>query len=432
MLFGPIPAPEQFRPRLPVRIFNGAGRLLRRCGWQRPLEADPILRMATRRTGHSDFGELDVREPLRRLVESLEQENHLTSLGRVLIRYTLTQLAEARLGVQAALRSYPQILQEQVVRPIFILGLPRTGTTLLHRLLAQDPASRALYLWELNRPTPQPYQDRDQQLRRTRFHVALFTRHLVPQLDGIHKVQAEAPEECTPLLANTFRSPGFGLYGYIRGYTQWLESLGEENTRAVYRAYQRQLQLLQWQCPPRHWVLKCPLHSGALATLLQLFPDACVILNHRELTEVLPSACSNRLVNMRIYADKVDPRRVAAQRGAGLVSRFLQPALRARAARPDRVCDVFYSELVRDPLATVQAIYERFGLPLSAEAQQRMRNWLACNPQGKHGRHHYTLEQFGLDRATVEALFPGYPDCLRMPAAELCGCEPVPSLPEGA
>jgi hypothetical protein len=418
----PTPALQRPHRSMPIRVFNAAGRLLRRCGWRRPLSADRILARARRRTGLSDFGELDVREPLGRLVEALERENRLTPLGRVLIHYGLSQLAEARLVVQESLRRHPDMLRERVVRPVFILGLPRTGTTLLHRLLAQDPAGRALSLWETTRPAPADARDRNNEIRQTRFHLAVVTRHLAPGLMAMHPVEAEAPEECSLLLMNTFRVLGnFGQYGHIGGFREWLDTLGPENTRLVYEEYHKQLQLLQWRCPPRHWVLKCPQHTLGLDALLRRFPDACVIQNHRPLAEVLPSACNLRLATMGMYADDPDPRRVATEACDYVTKRVLGPAARARGAHPGRVFDVSYRSLVRDPVAAVGAIYEHFGLRLGSEAEGRMRRWLAANPQGKHGRHRYSLEQFGLDRAAVDALFPGYPECFGV-SAEPCRC----------
>jgi hypothetical protein len=409
---------EQRQRRLPVRIFNGVGRLLRRCGWRRPLSADRIWRKACAQAGHGDAGELDVREPLARLVEALERENRLTPLGRRLLHLRFVQLARARLAVQAALRQYPEILDERILRPVFILGLPRTGSTLLHRLLAQDPDSRGLYLWEMMQPAPAPTVDRQRRIRRTRRDLDFGKRYLVPQMQGIHPMDVDAPEECRQLLMNTFRSLAFSQFGNVSAYLGWLHRLGEPHTRRVYEEYRKQLQLLQWQVRPRRWVLKCPLHAYALEALLELFPDAGIVQTHRNLAEVVPSLCSLRQAAYGIYSDGDDPRDLAAG-CLQHVKYLLTPALRTRSAHPGRVFDVSYRSLVRDPVAAVGAIHEHFGLRLGSEAEGRMRRWLAANPQGKHGRHRYSLEQFGLDRAAVDALFPGYPECFGLPAEAL-------------
>jgi hypothetical protein len=403
-----------------VRVFNGVGRLLRRCGWRRPLNADAILAAAQRRTGMDDFGTLDVREPLGRVVAALEEENCLTPLGRLLVRRQLVRLAVARLGVVAALKEHPEVLGEKVVQPIFVLGLPRTGSTLLHRLLAQDSAARALRLWEMARPTAGPAPDQQQRRRKSRRSLALFTTYLAPRLQSMHPMDADAPEECRWLLLNSFRSPAFSQFGMVNAFLAWLDELGEDNTRRVYQDYASQLRLLQSGCPPRRWVLKCPLHAYAVNTLLQLFPDACIVQTHRGLSEVLPSLCSMRWIGRSTYAEPADPRRVAAE-AVEHVLRLLRPALQARQTHPERTCDIAYNDLVRDPLETVRGIYDYFGLPLSAQAEQAMRSWLASNSQGRHGRHRYSLEQFGFDPAGVEGLFPGYPECFGLPA-ELSRC----------
>jgi hypothetical protein len=402
---------------LPVRVFNGVGRLLRRCGWRRPLSAEGIVHAARRRTGFDDFGDLDVREPLGLLVESLEQENRLTPLGRCLIRRSLARLVEARLAVVSKVKEHPEVLQQEVSRPIFVLGLPRTGTTLLHRLLAQDPAARTLYLWETIWPAQEAAPHRDPRIRRTRRALALTFR-LMPRLQSIRPLSADAPEECRLLLMNTFRTPGFGQYGTITGFLRWLDGLGDENTLQVYREYRRQLQLLQWQRPPRRWVLKCPMHAWGLEALLRLFPDACIVQTHRELAEVIPSACSMRATHHGLYVEDFDPGRIAAEATEYLARRILPAALRARSAHPGRVFDVSYRQLVRDPLGVVAGIYQRFGLALSAQAEEGMRTWLADNPQNKHGPHRHSLEQFGLDRAAIDRLVPGYPACIGLPAVE--------------
>src|SRR5262249_50067865 len=153
------------------------------------------------------------------------------------------------------------------------------------------------------------------------------------------------------------------------------------NNQGVYGEYRRQLQLLQWQTRPRRWVLKCPLHAWGLEALLRLFPDACVVQTHRDPAEVVPSACSLLLTGRGVYADDIDPRRRGAEVAPRLAQLLLRPAMRARAAAPERVFDVNYRSLVRDPLGSVRGIYERFGLPLGAAAERNMRGWLARNPQ---------------------------------------------------
>jgi hypothetical protein len=400
---------EQPHRPLAIRIFNGVGRLLRRCGWRRPLSADRILARACRRTGLDDFGELDVREPLRRLTEALERENQLTSLGRLLIRRELVQVARARLRIRAALKAHPEVLDERVDRPVFIVGLGRTGSTLLHRLLAQDPQVRALRYGETIDPASAALAAANGRLARVARVQFGFARFLAPGLRSIHSLEADAPEECRLLLMNTFRTSLFGQWGVISAYTKWLEGLGLESQVRVYEAYRQQLQLLQWRCPPRRWVLKCPTHAASLEALLRVFPDACVVQSHRDLAEVVPSMCSLIATLRGIYSDYVDYSHLCGKFIRSIVNRTIGAALRARTAHPGWVIDVLYRDLVRDPVETVGGIYDRFGLPRGGDMEEHVRDWLARNPQDKHGRHRYSLEQFGFDRTIVEQMFPGYP-----------------------
>jgi hypothetical protein len=403
--------PDSDRKTLVVRVFNGVGRLLRRCGFQRPLRADRVLARACRETGLDDWGEMDVREPLERLLGSLEEVNRLTPLGRLLIHRACVTLGKARLYVRAARREHPEVLAERVVRPVFILGLPRTGTTLLQRLLSQDPNGRPLLMWEGIQPwLPGGPSRNDPRIRLARRAVAVYTRHVMPGAQTIHPVDPEGPEECIPLLMNTFRCQGFQQFGCLPGYLEWLRGLGEGWTRRVYEEYRRQLQLLQWRHPARRWVLKCPLHAFGLDALLRLFPDACVVQTHRPLAQVVPSCCSMVLRQHSATCDGVEPRRVAAETIDILVRDILEPSRLARAAHPGRVLDVSYHDLVRDPVGAVRGIYEHFGLPLGAPMEENMRRWLAANPSDKHGKHAYSLEQFGLDPASLRARFREYPE----------------------
>ncbi len=329
------------------------------------------------------------------------------------------QVARARLRIQAALKAHPEVLAERVERPVFIIGLGRTGSTLLHRLLALDPQVRALRYGETIDPAAAAFSSpstRPARLARKQFALLHL---LAPGLRAIHPLEADAPEECRLLLMNTFRTPIFGQWAVTSAYTQWVNGLGLENRLRVYESYRQQLQLLQWRRPPRRWVLKCPVHSTGLDALLQVFPDACLVQTHRDLAEVIPSMCSLMATLRGIYSDAVDFPRLRSHFARNLVHRTIGATLQARAEYPDRFFDILYRDLVHDPIRTVRAIYDHFGLPVSPELEVNVRDWLARNPQGKHGRHRYSLEQFGLDREAIDRLFPGYPECFGLPPLEI-------------
>ncbi len=390
------------------RAFNAVGGLLRRCGRRCPLSVDRVVARARWQTGLDDWGEEQGHEPLRRLLESFEETARLTPLGRTLIRATCVQMVKARLSVRQAIQAHPEVLAERVVRPVFVLGLPRTGTTLLHKLLCQDAGGRPLLLWETLWPAAAPDlspRRRARLLRLARLYVNLYTRRLMPQVRSIHPMEAEGPEECTLLLLNSFQSPAWAVYGSLPRYLGWLRGLGAAERRRAYEEYRLQLQLMQWGSPVRHWVLKSPFHGFALDTLLDLFPDACVVQTHRDPPQVVASACSLYAVLRGVNTDVLDCRRLGGEVVEHLKQDILEPLRRARSAHPGRVFDVQYQDLVRDPVAVVNRIYDHAGRKVDPGMEERMRRWLAENPPNKHGTHRYDLGQFGLSRAAVEALF---------------------------
>jgi hypothetical protein len=395
-----------------ARLYNFVGRRLRRWGWQRPLTLQGILDSACRFTGLSDWGDERFHEPLGVLVESLEQEARLTPLGRLFVNLNLRHFAANRLWVQDYVTKHPDVLAEPVMRPLFVLGLPRTGTTLLYNLLCQDSSRRPLLFWEALQPAPSARVSaggRDYRLTKARWLVAGMNRWATPQLKAVHPLKADGPEECTTLLFNTFVCPAFFLLGDIPRYLEWLRGRGREMLPWVYEQHRLYLQVLQHQQGQRTpWILKSPAHAFALETLLSTYPDACVVQTHRDMKQVIPSACSLFAILQGIYSDDVDTRKLGPQL-ARLIGDFLrQQGDQEGQLDPRRVYAVDYRSLVADPAATVRDIYRHFGMELEQGMGQRLRDWLAQNPANKHGVHQYDLEQFGLTTAEVEQIFAGY------------------------
>jgi hypothetical protein len=394
-----------------MRLFNGIGRRLRRWGFRPRLTLENILHTATRWSRLDDWGDDRFHEPLRVLLESFEEDAQLTPLGRFIIRMTCTKFAVNRLHLQDAFKKHPEILAQDVPRPVFIVGLPRTGTTLLHKLLCQDAGARPLLFWETlepQLPAQRANGQEDPRARKAQRMVNIMNRWFAPQLPTVHALNPVGPEECNFLLFNTFVSPSFYLYGNVRSYNGWLRGVLSEDRMRVYVEYRRQLQLLQWGEPARHWVLKAPVHSYALEALLTLFPDAAVIQTHRDLTKVIPSTCSLFAVTQQICSDDVDCRRLGPEIAQFLSSFILEPAMKARSSHPGRVFDVHYRDLTRDPIGKVREIYQYFGRAMDDAIEGRMRQWIADNPPTRHGVHHYDLDQFGLTTGQLEKLFGGY------------------------
>jgi len=380
------------------------------------LEANRMLATASRRTGLHDFGDPAFREPLERLLRSLEAEAHLNLVGRIAAFGDLTGMLMNRLLLERDRARHPGIAREQIRRPLIITGLPRSGSTFLHGLLAQDPASRVPLHWELRFPSPPPEQstrDSDPRIERAARQIRWFFR-LAPEFRKIHPVGARLPEECVIILSHSFLSFEFSSNWFVPSYQSWLE---QQDLEPAYRYHRRFLQHLQWGYPGERWLLKAPPHLPGVRALFAVYPDADVIVTHRDPLEVVPSIASLHVVLRRTFSRAVDPLAVGPE-----VSRMLADDIRrgfaARddgCAPPERFLDVWYTQLMDDPLAVVRRIYGYFDLPLSAEVEGRMRTYLATNPKDRNGPHLYSLPQFGLDSEVERQRYSEYWDRWRTP-----------------
>jgi hypothetical protein len=385
------------------QLLEGPGRR-----WLRLDEAS-LLAAARRRAGCSDFGAPAMHEPLGHLLQSLETEAQLNLVGRIAAREDLTRLLTNRLTLQRERRRQPDIAAEEIRRPLFIGGLPRSGSTLLHSLLAQDPANRVPLNWETLRPSPPPERvtyETDPRIATAEREIRWFHR-LQPEFRKIHPVGARLPEECVVILSHTFLSFQFSSMYFVPSYQAWME---QQDLRPAYDFHRRFLQHLQRHCPGERWVLKAPPHLPGLEALFAVYPDAGVILTHRDPLEVVASVASLHAVLRSTFSNAVEATRVGpevSQMLANDIARGMQ-ALDRGCAPPGRVLDVHYRDLLRDPIGTVRRIYAHFDLPLPPEAEAHMRQCLLENPQGSSGRHEYSLEQFGLDADTERQRYHSY------------------------
>ncbi len=393
---------------LPVRAALGAWRALERVGLARvSLDEDSLLAEARRRSGLERLGDESYREPFGRLLAAAESEAALHPLGRLILRQSLLRALVNRLRLEALTERHPEIAEQRVDVPVFILGLQRTGTTLLHRLLTCDPRLRPLRSWEALNPAPFP-RGRARGGRDPRMRLAETAerglRYLAPGFFAIHPVEAHAPEEDVLLIDASFVSPTADATLYVPSYSAWLRSIDH---RPVYRLFRRLLQLLLWQRPGRY-LGKTPHHLEFLDALLAVFPDARIIQTHRDPARVVASYCSMMGHGRAVFSDRVD----AVELGRQIRERTLRAVTRSMQAREAAdaaaFADVAYADLVADPMKQVRHIYDFLGLPLPSETGAAMERWLAANPQGRHGVHRYRLEDFGLDRAELEPLFEPY------------------------
>lgn len=411
--------PQQARPSWVVRSFNTVARGAARVGMRPdPLDAERILADARRKTKLVDLGTGEVEDKLRILVRSFAREAGLHPFGRATVRDLLVRVLSNRLRIVDLLERRPEIGRASIERPVFVIGFPRTGTSVLYNLLAQDPESRPLLFWESLLPVP-PSRARvrgeDPRIRRARIQ-AWVTRHLIPGFDAVHHTRAEEPEECMSLQLRTLVSWYFLLWGDLPEYREWLLSREKRTFVEAYRFYRQQLQLLQWQRPGGGWLLKSPAHLLAMDALVEVFPDASIVQTHRDPLRALPSACSLIAVMRGLMSECVETRElghITLQRAEVLFERML--AAREQIA-PERVVDVQYRDVVEEPIAVVRRIYAHFGRRLSHEAEARMVRWLAEHPRHRHGVHRYTLAEFGLEREQVQRACADYVDRFGIPA----------------
>jgi hypothetical protein len=289
-----------------------------------------------------------------------------------------------------------------------VVGLPRTGSTLLHHLLAEDPASRSAKAWEIMYPSPPPERDRyesDRRIAKAARALRQFDR-MTPDFKTIHPLGARFPLECIAFTAGSFLSRRFPTMYRLPGYDEWLR---RQDMRPAYEFHKRFLQQLQWRTPGQRWVLKSPSHLLALDALFQTYPDAVIVQTHRDPLTVLASVTSLTVTLQGTFCDRLDPVAIGREMSELWADAFEQAVqVRERIATPERFLDVHYHELVADPIATVRRIYARFDMTLTEEAEGRMRQFLARNPKDKHGVHRYSLAAFGLDPDHVAQRYKAY------------------------
>jgi len=357
---------------------------------------------ATRLTGLDDFGEDDgYREGLGALLSAYGTEAALTPMGSKVSRGMLRAALVSRLLSEAAWQQHPEHAGVPVPRPIFVTGLPRTGTTALHRLLTADPAHQGPELWLTEAPQPRPPRDTWES---NPFFAALqagYERHHVadPEFMGVHYIAADQVEECWRLLVQSMASVSFECIAHIPSYSAWLDA---HDWTDAYRRHRRNLQLIGLNDPDRRWVLKNPSHLFALDALLAVYPDAVVIQTHRAPRTVIASVCSlNAHASegwSELFRGEVLGRAQLEVWSRGL-RRFAIERERHDSAH---FIDVDYDDFVADPIGMVESVYERIGSTLTAEARAAMTS-LQAEPRGP--AHRYDLADFGLTPADVDAAF---------------------------
>ncbi len=373
------------------------------------LNADILVHRAEGRYGGHEFVAPNIHDALRRLTESLETSAALSARGRVLTHFDLLRLLDNALKLQQIRLSRVSTAFEPIVSPLVITGLPRSGSTFLHRLLAEDPANRVLRHWEVMRPAQAVLGAPDLRLK-TRAELVL-ARLLAPGLASVHPMTPNSPQECTELMSICLMSLRFDSTYDVPGYRSWLDQNG---VRAAYLFHKRVLQMLQTQ---RHavgaqvprWILKSPDHIFALPSLFAVYPDARLILTHRDPVQVLASQANLTCTLRGMFSNAVNPRRIGAQE----LERWSHGAdLMVQAASRHNSLTLSHRDIVRHPLETVRRIYRVHRMELSLEAQRRMEQFVRMHPRGDYGRNSYELIDYGYSVPAIADRFVAHNVCM--------------------
>jgi hypothetical protein len=364
---------------------------------------------ASRLVGLDDFGADDdnYREAVGVILESYQREADLTPLGSKISRVYLRGALAARLLSESAWKQHPQYADVPVERPIFVTGLPRTGTTALHRLLGADPSHQGLQMWLAEYPQPRPPRETWASNPVYQRLDAEFEQHHIehPEFMGLHYMSAGEVEECWQLLRQSVHSVAYETLAHIPSYAQWL---AKEDWTPTYRRYRKNLQLIGTDDVGKRWVLKNPSHLFALDALMATFPDALVVQCHRPAETIMGSMCSlaehatagwsNAFVGAQIGADSLET-----------WSRGLERFNAERAKHdPAQFYDVDYFDFVADPIGTVERIYKYFGMTLTGSALLAMQEMHAGSQTGPRApKHTYSLADYGLTADAVRARFEG-------------------------
>ena len=396
---------QQTRPLLPVRILNGCGALLEktRIPYTGALAID-LVETAKRRCSLDDFGEGDFFEALSRLLESCHSEARLSLIGKIALRIDVLQTLFSRLQMERDRQSYPGIAHQEIREPLFIVGLPRSGTTVLQMLLAADPEHRSPLMWEVMTPSPPTLTDEKRRIQRATQSSNLFN-WLAPTFRYVHAVGAELPQECVRLMTPTLMSDQFDTMYYVPSYRAWFF---RQDLQPAYEYHRRFLQHLQFRRAASRWILKAPTHMFAMPALLSVYPDALFVQTHRTPVDAMASVSSLITILRSAFSDAVDPFTICRD-AIHYWSETMDKFLRERDRLPTkRICDVEYDQICRDPIGAVGRIYDHFGWPLSREAKGHMRALVASQAQRQSANHRYHLSQFGTSAEEVLTAFAPY------------------------
>ncbi len=386
---------------------------------QQQLDPAKLLAEARRETGLSAFDGPDIAEPLERLTRALRTEAKLSPIGVQTWHGRLLGTLITRLRARDWFHRHPEILEEQLPPPVVILGLARTGTTLLHRLLATDPRFYAAAWWEVRFPVPTAEDlSGAQRISAAKAEVAGILAAM-PDLAAIHPWDAMGADEDIMLIDQTLLSTTAESLACIPSYRSWIHSL---DLRPAYAYLVQLMKFLQWQKKRRgqqaqYWVLKTPMHLGYVEVIAEQMPGATFVQTHRDPLATMPSFASFVHVLWAMGSEAADPREAARQWSATL-EQHLNHCMDQREQLPNRFIDVDFRETVSDPAHVVERIYRGIGLPMTAATRAGISAYMSTHPREGRPKHEYTLEEFGFTRAELEERFRRYREKYILPSIQ--------------
>ena len=403
--------PSQDQP-FAVKAINRMGAWGRRIGiGTSRINAEQLMEEATKKTGLSDFGDEDFMPGLQVLVQSLHDEARLSTIGRIAAKNFVLVRLEHRLQIIDYRKQRSEVAEQQIERPLFVLGLPRTGTTIFYELLAQDPNHRWPITYEVERPFPPVREESlftdprigavDKQMNEV--------EKLAPGFRAIHEMGATLPQECIAITSLHFTCVMWGASFFIPTYDAWLR---EQDGSGAYRWHRMFLQHLQVDYSKPRWLLKTPGHLPFIRTIVDEYPGAMFVQTHRDPMQVIASMSSLACSLHSAFSDMVDRQQTAANETAHYAA-LLEAGMEQRdeiEARegPGRFFDVQFEDILETPLEVIEELYRHFGFEWNAALRHRMHSYLQNRPREKHGKHRYTLEDFGLSRELHGPLFADY------------------------
>lgn len=372
---------------------------------------DTLLDRARAEIGLDDFGEETFHEGLVALVEGAESAGTYNELGIAVVHDQAVEFLRNRLAIEDWYRRHPEIGEQEIEAPMFGLGLPRTGSTALSFLLAEDPRFRSLSTWESNTPAPPPEPatyDQDPRIEEAAARISLMD-DLAPKFRSMLPSSPTGPNECLQLLALDFRSAMFSAFGDNRHYDDWLAQC---DMTSAYRYHERVLKLLQWKFEPRPWRLKTPAHMQSIDALLHVYPDATFVMTHRDVAQVIPSVVSLMDATSEFLRDgPLAPD--FAEKEAAFWERGMRKLLAFRDSGNDgRFFDIDFVEMRTDPIGTMRGLYAWLDVQLTDEVVERMATWWSDNSgaarREKQGVHEYSPEEYGIDLDRLRERFAFY------------------------